>query len=278
MSDRRQWPVGLSCGSLSPAKMRRAANAKLDCIEINDIDEGLYWKDVPRWESSIGVEVRSYHLPFVWPRDGVPAANPATLDPDEWETAKLNYVPRIERAAGDGGVGIFVVHPSLEPNPVSGPEREALLEASIEHLSFLSDVCKKHGAVLAVEDLPRTCLGNTDVELRRIMDANSDFRVCFDVNHLLQGDHVSFIKLLGDRIVTTHISDYDFIDERHLFPREARWIHWCNVAAWGQIDWGTLQRTLEEVDYTGAFMYETDMEGHPEWLDVYANRQSLLGL
>lgn len=278
MSDRREWKVGLSCGAVSPAKLKKAAAARLDCIEINGIEEGMYWKDLPAWEEKYGVKAQSYHLPFVWPKPGNIVSNPATLDPDEWEQTKLQCVPAIEKAGGEGGVGIFVIHPSLEPNPAPGPERDVLIEASIEHLSYLSDVCKKNGAVLAVEDLPRTCLGNTDVELRRIMDANPDLRVCFDVNHLLQGDHVSFIKLLKDRIVTTHISDYDFVDERHLFPREARFIPKKSLATWGQIDWGTLQKALEEADYKGAWMYEVDMLGHTEWIDVWANRQSLLGL
>ena len=278
MSNRREWKTGLSCGAVSPAKLRRAAAAKIDCIEINGIEEGMYWKDVPAWEEKIGVKVQSYHLPFVWPKAGVTASDPASLNPEIWEQTKSLCVPAIERAGGEGGVGIFVVHPSLEPNPVSGPERQGLIESSIEHLGFLSDICRKNGAVLAVEDLPRTCLGNTAEELRYIMDANSDLRVCFDVNHLLQGDHVSFVKLLGDRIVTTHISDYDFVDERHLFPREARWIPSRKLATWGQINWGELQRALEEADYHGAWMYEVDMNGHTEWIDIYANRQSLLPL
>lgn len=278
MSDRRNWKVGLSCGRVSPEKLQKAAEAKLDCIEINGIEEGLNWEDVKKWESESGVFVNSLHLPFIWPKPGNVCCSPATLNPDEWEQTKSLCVPMIENAAGKGGVKIFVIHPSLEPNPEQGEKREALIESSIEHLSYISDVCKKYGAVLAVENLPRTCLGNTDAEMHRIIDANKDLKVCFDVNHLLKGDHVSFVKMLGDRIITTHISDYDFIDERHMFPRDARYLPKQNLATWGKINWGELQKALEDIDYNGAFMYEVSMIGHPDWIDVYANRQSLLDL
>ena len=45
-------------------------------------------------------------------------------------------------------------------------------------------------------------------------------KVCFDSNHLLQEQGDSFILAVGDKIVTTHISDYDFVNERHLLPGE----------------------------------------------------------
>lgn len=269
MTNRNNWKTGLSAGLASPENLARAAEGGIQTLEVTGIKQGLDWSDLPKWVADSGVTVQSYHLPFIWPKQGT-CSNPATLDPVEWEQTKQNCVPAIENAS-QGGVGIFVIHPSLEPNPEEGPEREALIESSIEHLSYLSDICRKNGSILAVEDLPRTCLGNTDAELLRIMKANSDLRVCFDVNHLLKGTHADFIKTLAPYIVTTHISDYDFVDERHIFPTESR------NGYEGKINWGELQRLLEEADYDGAWLYEVYMDERP-YSDVAKNRKMLLGL
>jgi sugar phosphate isomerase/epimerase len=46
------------------------------------------------------------------------------------------------------------------------------------------------------------------------------------------------------RVRTLHVSDYDFIDERHRIPGD------------GINDWETIMSKLEELDYDGVFMYE----------------------
>ena len=52
------------------------------------------------------------------------------------------------------------------------------------------------------------------------------------------------IVKLGRRILTVHISDYDFIDERHWLPGE------------GKNDWNAILAALQAVGYAGPFMYE----------------------
>ena len=58
---------------------------------------------------------------------------------------------------------------------------------------------------------------------------------------------VDFIKNVGDKIITTHISDYDFVNERHWIPGE------------GDIDWLELYNALKEVNYKGVWLYETGL-------------------
>jgi sugar phosphate isomerase/epimerase len=80
-----------------------------------------------------------------------------------------------------------------------------------------------------------------------LVSADSRLRVCFDVNHLCQAygsTHAEFVEKLGHLIVTTHMSDYDFIDEKHFFP------------GYGMIDWCSLVEHLENADYSGPFLYE----------------------
>ena len=48
----------------------------------------------------------------------------------------------------------------------------------------------------------------------------------------------------GNKIVTTHVSDYDFVNERHWLPGE------------GKIDWQELLSTFKAVEYSGPWLYE----------------------
>ena len=110
---------------------------------------------------------------------------------------------------------------------------------------MLADVAVKNGAVLAVEDLPRTCLGNCSAEILELTRGHDALKVCFDTNHLLGGeDPAAFVRAVGHKLVTLHVSDYDFIDERHWLPGE------------GDIDWNSIVEALRDVDYQGVFMYE----------------------
>ena len=54
---------------------------------------------------------------------------------------------------------------------------------------------------------------------------------------------------MGKKIVTVHISDYDFIDERHWIPGT------------GKIDWKELISLLKAIDYEGPFMNEVPIKG-----------------
>lgn len=261
MTDRKLWKTGLSIGGLSEASLEHAANAGLQVVECCGIDRPENWKKVPEWVKNTGVDVWSYHLPFRWPKNP-PVANPATTDPEEWKQTYEQDRAIIEACSGSG-IKVMVIHPSLEP--IRDEDRETQLCAAIDHLGILSDLCKKHGMTLAVENIPRTCLCNTADEVVRIMESNHDLRACFDVNHLLKEDHVSFVKKVGKYMITTHISDYDFKDEKHWFPMQ------------GEINWRVLQTALEEADYNGPFLYETMPMGHT-WEDVRPNHEYLKNL
>ena len=261
MTDRKMWKSGLSIGQISEKALENAAAAGLDLVEISGIDDVANWEKIPEWEKKTGVKVWSFHLPFRWWGPS-PWSDPTATDPARWQETLDWCVPFIE-GCGKAGVKHMVIHPSREP--FKDEEREAYMKVAIEHLTVLSDICKKNGCVLCIEDLPRTCLGRDSDEMLRFMEAIPDARICFDVNHLLREDHAEFVKKVGKWIVTTHISDYDFIDERHQFPMQ------------GQINWRMLQSALELADYTGPFLYETMPMGHT-WADVKKNHEYLKNL
>ena len=255
MTDRRSWKTGLSVGTLSEAALEKAAAAGIEVVEFSGIEEGADWKKAPAWSKATGVDVWSVHLPFDW---NVPI-DPSGWDPDWWKKCRDADTELIKKAS-EAGAKIAVIHASLER--ISAYFRRSLLCAAAVHLAVLSEICGQNGMTLAVEVLPRTCLGNCADELLGFIQAAPEIRVCFDVNHLLKESHSEFIKKTAPYIITTHISDYDFEDEKHWMPMQ------------GKIDWKQLQSDLEAADYSGPFLYEID-RGGVDWADVKKNHEQL---
>ena len=210
-------------------------------IEAVEISPGwpdyknLDYRALKDWSEKYGVELWSYHMPFQ-------TTDIANAD-RAWRLCSLEYMCELIKEASQIGIRNFVTHASVEFHGDAAKRAETLAIAK-ESLSQLADYAANYGSTICVEDLPRGCLGNCSDELLDILSVNDKLRVCFDTNHLLGEDILSFIKRMGDKIVTIHVSDYDYIDERHWLPGE------------GDIPWYDLYKTLLEVGYTGAWMYE----------------------
>lgn len=186
---------------------------------------------------SAGMQVWSVHLPFSRQLDisvadsSLRAKNVAVLSKMIRWSCEL-YAPQR-----------LVLHPSSEP--IADSLRGQRLENAIASIRTLKKVADDEGVELCIENLPRTCLGNTPEELVRIVDAVPGVGICFDTNHYTLGTVAHFIEVAGRRIRTLHISDYDFVNECHWLPYE------------GQIDWGAFRRDLhEKAGYDGVLMYE----------------------
>lgn len=206
-----------------------------------------------------GVDIRSIHLPFSGELD---ISNPNKEKRDF--TMKTNL--ELMNAAQVAGARIAVVHPSSEP--IAEDARESRLARSIENLEILNTHAKKLGMRLAVENLPRTCLLRHSDDVKKVIAAIPDIGITFDTNHLLIQDNIEFIHEVGDHIITLHVSDYDFIDERHLFPFK------------GKNDWKGIIEALKEVGYDGAWIYEVpSREGDTEQtiIDNYRALAALVG-
>ncbi len=186
------------------------------------------------------VAPHSFHLPFH------PGSinDPASLEDEIFNTTVDIQKLTIEKAAYLG-CKIAVIHPSREP--YLEEERPARIAASQRVLALLADFAAKMNIQIAVENLPRTCLGRSSAEILELLKADDRLRVCYDTNHLLGESAESFIKACGDKIVTLHVSDYDFLDERHWLPGE------------GKNDWETIIRLLDEVGYNGPWLYEVGL-------------------
>ena len=231
--------IGKHSGGISKELFAAYHESGLEAMEISvgnkrETHDALPLAEIKQWADEYGVELWSYHLPFA-------TFNIASLDNGRRATAVETYAELIKRAR-EIGVRRFVTHPSAEP--YTPEERADRISACKESLVKLAEVGRQCDAIIAVEDLPRTCLGNCSAELLDLISVDDSLGICCDTNHLLGEDLIEFISKVVHRVVTTHISDYDFIDERHWLPGE------------GKVDWRAVYKTLVDGGYQGAWMYE----------------------
>ncbi len=190
-----------------------------------------------------GVTIRSYHLPF-WPDRNLAASDRAVRE----ETIEA-HAALIARGVRHG-VLIYTVHPGAEP--IEDAERRERIECAKDSLVRLADAAEREGAVLAVEDLPRSCPGHNTEEMLEILGCDDRLRSTLDTNHILYEPLYDYIAAVADRLVNTHISDYDLTHERHVMPGE------------GMIDWQRVTGILKDAGYTGPWLYELNFKSAVE--------------
>lgn len=236
--------LGLDCPESALAVLHGTAIRHIEYMCVDD-QIARYEDDehVARTKEVVvgnGLAVWSVHAPF-W------HADLSALD----EAQRRQAVERCVRAmqvANALEAGIVVVHGSREP--VEEHERQSRLIACVRSLNELCKRASQRGLVLALETLPRSCLGNRVAEVRWLLDlVDGDLRVCYDVNHVtLYEDVRESLRALQDRLTTLHISDHDGVNERHWIPGR------------GVVDWQGFREGLQEIGYQGCLMHEA-MDG-----------------
>ena len=249
-------------GNYTPERLAEVKAAGIDYIEVSI---NGFWRKKPENEVYIkayealkqikdaGLEVWSVHLPFSGKMDI------SVLDKKKRES-NLRFFEEMIRLAGIFEPKCLVLHPGSDTveDETTRPDR---LKCSRNSIGRLAIAAREVGAVLCVENLPRTCPGRTAEEIDYLTADIPGVAVCFDTNHLLLGTHEDFIEKLGDRIATIHVSDYDGVDEKHWLP-----YHEGSV-----VDWSRFYKSLSKAGYKGVFMFEvTRKHGTPKDLvEVY---------
>lgn len=256
MTNRNDWKLGLSqYHDLNEEFLERCAKGDVECVEFSYTQGDKDYDKVAQWSKNTGVEIWSRHLDFIH----LSVAHP---DADRIVRTLEKFKRFIDEAAVVG-VKAVVVHPSSEP--IADHERGIRMNEAIESFSTLVEYAKPYGITVCCESLPRTCLCHNSDEALQIVEAVDGLKLCFDTNHLLSEDPVHFIQQVGKHIFTTHVSDYDFINERHWMPLQ------------GKVDWKSLISELERCDYKGPFLYETGAPGGDCSL-IKKNRDALYAL
>lgn len=164
--------------------------------------------------------------------------DPAHLDA-EFRKTSLKISKDIFEIIDEYKPKCYIFHGSNEPIP------ESTRALALSHLEeSLRELKTYTNTMICVEVLPRSCLINTAKEAIEIIDKVGGVYICADLNHFLQEKAEDGILALGNRIGTLHVSDHDYIDERHWLPKE------------GKIDWMKVLKALEETGYQGSFTYE----------------------
>ena len=184
---------------------------------------------------SAGMNISSAHLPFAFFFDFSAKDEAARKRAMEIQMDTLRMI-------ADWQIPIAVVHASAEP--IGDEERPERILWATENLAILGERARKLGVTLALEVLPRTSLGNTSEELLQLSQNGTSAKLNLDFNHLMKETHFDFIDRTAQHLITTHLSDYDLVNERHWAP------------GIGDVDWSGCVKRLMERGYTGQLMLE----------------------
>ena len=153
----------------------------------------------------------------------------------------------------------YVLHGSSHPFDPDRKGNLAVLKESVLALSEHTD------GVICLETQPRRGSLYSSEEACEVADwfaeRTEKVKICIDVNHILEEKSEDVVLRLGKHIFTTHISDHDYIDEKHWLPGK------------GKIDWMKLLESFEKIGYKGVFNYEVWAES----ADMKANYDAMFG-
>jgi len=247
-SDCRKWKVGTTAQlskTSSVDEFRKLKRAGMEVLELSlgGVDKQLAHQ-AREWAGEADIELFSGHVPFA--RDLDPS-NPS-------EQERREVVSRLCDMFDIYALLKFKklnIHASYEiTKPIPAAERQARIESARKSLAALARKAEEIHVQLAVECLPRACLGNTSAEMLTLLQDIPSAGVTLDTNHLFHETPAEFIHKIGARIVNTHVADNDGVDERHWLPGK------------GVVDFVAIVRALEDVGYPGPFKFEC--AGTPE--------------
>jgi sugar phosphate isomerase/epimerase len=234
--------------NLTPEALAAVEGSRIATVEIHPMlfaadAEGTMRAALKEMLARAGIRPMTIHAPFGGAYD-------LSCRDEKTRQAGLQVVLDAIDLAAEFDAPMVVVHPSAEPIPAE--EREERLARSRQSLARVGRRCAETGRRVALELLPRTCLGNTVEELFALLEGLPEglFGVCLDVNHLMDrfAELPDAVRRLGSRLITTHLSDYDGVDEKHWLPGK------------GVIDWGALLRALDATGYAGPLNFECRLE------------------
>ncbi len=122
-----------------------------------------------------------------------------------------------------------------------------------EYFLPVIEYAQAHGVSLVFENLwdmnirpLRRYTGNSEELVDFVDTLGAPVGICYDTDHatLMGQSHTENLKLIGKRLVATHISDCISIECDHILPYS------------GKTDWDEVTSALKSIGYTGDFTYE----------------------
>ena len=250
-TDAPRFRLGVSLHTLDPeqqlATAERLAGSSVKAVELWEPDfdkRERHVAEMRRLLTAAGVEARTVHAAFGSALDfSSPDSDVRTAGIEAFRAA-LDLAVRMQAQ-------IVVVHASAEPIP--DEDRIARMAEAKRSIRTMVDMAGNAGCRIAVELLPRSCLGNSAQELLALLEGVDPCTagVCLDTNHMM-ADFVALpdaVRTLGPRLIALHCSDYDGVDEKHWPPLR------------GVIDWPAFLAALYDVGFPGPLNYEATLDG-----------------
>lgn len=160
---------------------------------------------------------------------------------------------------------VILFHPSYyldTPN-----QRDMHKSQLIKSAKELDKAVQNIGAVMVLENMlgPELMIGNRERPLMRTVEESVEIfnrlpgtiQLAIDMNHIESPERL--IRALGARLKTVHIADGTGRAECHWFP--------CSGE--GKNDWVEILSALDEVGYSGPFLYECAFPDEKDLVECY---------
>ena len=128
-------------------------------------------RDMKAKIDSAGIKVWSIHLPFSRMLDI------SVLD-EKKRKENVDFMAEMIGQCAQFQPKCLVLHPSSEP--ITDSIRAQRITNASRSIAYLKKYADQIGAQLCIENLPRTCLGNTPEELLEMIKDIPGVKVCFD--------------------------------------------------------------------------------------------------
>ena len=240
--------------------LKEAGYQDLD-LHFCDADKGtieICGDDWERWANNfrnemerLGLTCGQSHAPYY--KRGLIPADKAVYKYSE------KMVRRSIEAAGIIGAKTITIHGNAVPGCVDFEQSKAL---NLEYFCPLLELAEKCGVSIAIENMfdPYDPI-KTTIRRRRYLayvpdlidlvdTLGKDFKnvgICWDFGHAneMSWNQVESLKMIGKRLIATHVNDNYGIKDDHLLPYL------------GEIEWKPIMKTLRDIKYEGNFTYET---------------------
>ena len=181
--------------------------------------------------------INTFHLPYS--ADWIDLACPWPNDRKEiikWTKKLLKTLDKYNPKA-------YIFHPGGKG--VKPENRDKFMEYLIESVNELAS---STSVPICIENMVLGNMTNGLEQIKEYADKCEKGYVVIDTNHFLKDRPEDAILAIGaEKIKALHISDNDFVYERHMMPGE------------GLNDWNKIIGALEQIGYKGSFNYELSM-------------------
>lgn len=231
---------------LTPRHIEQMAREGIAVLEISDYHPNFNYLKA-QWLREIhqavqvnGLEVATVHTHLRWYDPALHLTHP---DPIRYRRAVEAYLRAVD-ALVLLGHPLLLTH-DLDLAGTDGVEDPKARERTVEALREIAAYCQSAGIQMVVENMPRGWATSVSRLCGVVQEVNHPaLGVCIDTAHAYRGDDVNqALKIAASLVTTLHINDADAREE-HLLPGK------------GAIPWRTIMQQLQEIAYTGDFIYE----------------------